>query len=103
MATEHEAVLPDRLTVHQNYPNPFTGSTTIRYELPEAMEVRLLVFDALGRQVAKLVDKWHGAGTFDVKWNAEGLGSGAYFYQLDTGGFVETRSMFLARATQSVR
>jgi len=54
------------------------------------MEVRLLVFDALGRQVAKLVDKWHGAGTFDVKWNAEGLGSGACFYQLDSDAFVDS-------------
>ncbi len=88
----------------QNYPNPFNPTTTIRYELPVPSEVKLEVFDVLGRKVATLVNARMAAGQHDATLNASGLSSGVYFYRLEVhpsgsqvGTFVETKKMMLVK------
>ncbi|MFQ3608888.1 MAG: FG-GAP-like repeat-containing protein [Chloroherpetonaceae bacterium] len=88
----------------QNYPNPFNPTTTIRYELPVPSEVKLEVFDVLGRKVATLVNARMAAGQYDATLNASGLSSGVYFYRLEVrpsgsqvGTFVETKKMMLVK------
>jgi len=80
-----------------SYPNPFNPATTIRFSLPEPAQVRLVVFDVLGRQVRVLLDGTREAGAHEVVFDADGLPSGTYLYRLETmrGSFV--RTMLLAR------
>jgi hypothetical protein len=84
---------PKEYTLGQNYPNPFNPSTTIRYQIPDRSFVTLKIYDLLGREVAALVNEEKPAGTYELTWNAEGLPSGVYFYQLRTGSFTGTGKM----------
>lgn len=81
----------------QNYPNPFNPATVIRYHLPVSSEVRLDVFDLLGRRVAVLVDGQKNAGTHRVSFDASSLSSGIYFYRLEAGDFTGIRKMILMK------
>jgi hypothetical protein len=81
----------------QNYPNPFNSSTTIRYELPRPSEVRLSVYDMLGREVSTIVNERRNAGVYEVKFEAAGLASGVYSYRLTAGGTVTTKRFFLLK------
>ena len=89
--------LPNQVVLHQNYPNPFNPSTLIRYQLPVSSVVSLKVFDMLGREVAVLVDGKVNAGSHEVTFNADGLSSGVYFYQLQTNEFVDTKQFTLIK------
>lgn len=89
--------LPASFVLEQNYPNPFNPETTISYGLPEAAQVRLDVFDVMGRRVAVLVDRQQPAGDYTARLDATNLASGVYFYRLQAGSFVQTRRMVLAR------
>lgn len=92
-----QADLPSSFQLHQNYPNPFNPQTTIRYALPQASRVRLVVYDVLGREVAPLVDGVQVAGTHEVLFEATDLPSGVYLLRLEADGFVEARTMLLAK------
>lgn len=92
---EHPA--PRAYALRQNYPNPFNPTTTIAYELPQASQVTVSVYDMLGRQVSVVVDGLMEAGFHEVRFDASGLSSGLYHYRLKAGSFVETRSMVLIR------
>jgi hypothetical protein len=89
--------IPSKFTVRQNYPNPFNPTTSIQYEVSNRQFVSLKVYDILGNEVATLVNSEKPAGVYEVEWNAIGLPSGAYFYQLQTEGYVETKKMILLR------
>ena len=89
--------LPARFELDQNYPNPFNPATTIQYALPEAQNVRLVVFDMLGREMARLVDGLQSAGTYTVSFDAAHLPSGLYLYRLEGNNTVETRKMLLLK------
>ena len=69
----------------------------ISYDLPERAHVSLTVFDAAGRQVIELVRAEMSAGRYSVSFDAAGLPSGAYFYRLESGQFVDTGGMLLLR------
>jgi hypothetical protein len=84
-------------SLQQNYPNPFNPSTTIRYELPRASHVTLTVYDALGREVATLVNTVEGPGYKSVQWNAGAVASGVYFYRLQAGTIVQTKKLMVVR------
>ncbi|RMH62204.1 MAG: T9SS C-terminal target domain-containing protein [Bacteroidetes bacterium] len=89
--------LPDRFALHANYPNPFNPRTTIRYDVREAVHVRLTVYDLMGRQVATLVDGPQAPGRRQVTFEAGRLASGVYFYRIEMGRFEAVRSMTLLR------
>jgi gluconolactonase len=92
---DHGYLLPGSFKLYANYPNPFNPETLISYQLAVNSMVTLSVYDPLGREVAMLVNEERPAGTYSVQWNASGFSSGAYFYQLRSGSFVETRKMIL--------
>jgi len=83
--------------LHQNYPNPFNPSTNITYVVSAEQNVRLEVFDMLGRVVATLVNGRRTPGVYSVPFPASDLGSGSYFYTLTAGSFRETKRMLLVR------
>ena len=89
--------VPDQYVLEAAYPNPFNPSTTIRFGLPESAQVRLVVFDVLGRQVRVLLDGTKEAGTHEVVFDADGLPSGTYLYRLETPHSSFVRTMLLAR------
>lgn len=80
-----------------NYPNPFNPSTTISYQLPEDGYVSLIVYDALGREVSRLVDDFLEAGEYRINFNAQGLNSGFYFYKIIFNNYTETKQMLLLK------
>jgi len=81
----------------QNFPNPFNPATVISYQLSVVTYVNLSVFDVLGRKVATLVDEKKAAGTYSVRWNAEAMPSGIYFYQLAARDYSQVRKMALVK------
>jgi len=91
--------LPLQFKLSQNYPNPFNPSTTIRYQLPEALDVHLAVYNSLGQSVDVLVSERQPAGDYRIKFDTTsyGLSSGVYIYHLRAGKFRQTRKMVLMR------
>jgi hypothetical protein len=86
---------PASSSLAQNYPNPFHSSTSIEYEIAEAGQVRLSVFDVLGREVVVLVDERQPAGVHRLRFDAAALPSGIYIYRLHLGGRTHTQRMTL--------
>jgi photosystem II stability/assembly factor-like uncharacterized protein len=84
-------------TLLQNYPNPFNPSTRISYSIPAHGKVLLKVYDALGREVSKLVDEEKAVGNYEIEFNADGLASGMYFYRLSAGDIVISKKMILLK------
>ena len=96
---------PDAFVLHQNYPNPFNPTTAVSFQLPVVSDVRLVVYDLLGREVAVLVNEMKAPGSYEVRFDATGLASGVYFYRLtarptdsgQAGTFVQTRKMVVVK------
>lgn len=90
--------LPDHYGLNQNYPNPFNPITTIQYQLPQPTQVTLTIFNALGQRITTLVDKKQDAGYYKIKWEADHLPNGIYFYELQAGkAFKQTKKMILIK------
>jgi len=94
--------IPDSYELGQNYPNPFNPSTTITYALPQQGHVSLIVYDALGREVTRLVDNVQPEGYHTVQWagvNSAGsqVSTGVYFYRLQAGDFSQIQKMVLVK------
>ncbi len=96
-ASEDEEELPDEVMLMGNYPNPFNPRTTIRYALPQAGTVRLVVYDMLGREVAVLADGPKPAGRHAARFDAGGLPSGTYVYRLQAQDRIIVRTMMLVK------
>ncbi len=90
-------VIPAAYALLASVPNPFNPTTNIRFDLPEAAAVRLVLYDTMGRAVARLIDGAMPAGEHRVTFDGSGLPSGRYFYRLDAGSFTATRSMTLTK------
>jgi len=94
---------PSRFALHQNYPNPFNASTTIAFDLPERSEVRLEIFDLLGRRVAELANQVLEPGRHQHTWVASSYATGVYIVRLEVSGgsgmimHSSARSMLLIR------
>lgn len=81
----------------QNYPNPFNSGTIIRYSINANSRVSLKIFDVLGREFKSLINSEQTSGEYSVQFDATGLPSGIYFYQLQINGQVITKKMILLR------
>ncbi len=95
---------PSQIKLEQNYPNPFNPSTVIQYTFEGTRgqglgvsDVRLSIYDVLGREVATLVNGKQAPGTYTVQWNAEGCANGVYFYRLTSGSHAEAKAMVFAK------
>lgn len=89
--------IPDEFSISQNYPNPFNPSTTINYQLPIAGNVKISIYDALGKNVGILVNKSQNAGNYNIEWNAANLPSGVYIYKIEAGSFTSSKKMMLIK------
>jgi len=89
--------IPEKYALSQNYPNPFNPVTTIEFELPEANNVSITVYDVLGNKVAEMVNSYYGAGKHSVKYNASAFNSGVYFYEMNAGSFKTIRKMIVLK------
>ena len=88
---------PEAFALHQNYPNPFNPSTTINFNLPQASEVRLTVFNMLGQKVASLVNTKLASGSHSVTWNAQNAASGIYIYKIEADNFQKSMKMIYTK------
>ncbi|MEO8512088.1 MAG: T9SS type A sorting domain-containing protein [Ignavibacteria bacterium] len=94
--------IPTKFELFQNYPNPFNPATKIKFNIPSvgqrhAFDSKLIVYDALGREIAVLVNEELKPGTYEIEWSAENFPSGVYFYSLITSNFTQTRKMVVLK------
>jgi hypothetical protein len=95
-----EKLLPLAFALRQNQPNPFSGHTTIRFELPVKAHVRLEIFDAQGRLIQRLANAQFPAGFHAVDWDkraerGQSVGAGVYLYRIQAGAFRDRKKMVL--------
>jgi hypothetical protein len=89
--------VPTEYALYQNYPNPFNPTTTIEFDIPEKTNVKLVIYDILGREVETLIDKELEPGKYKLNFTATNLPSGVYFYTLKTPKFTKTNKMLLIK------
>lgn len=89
--------LPTTFTLNQNYPNPFNPTTEISFNLPNAANIKLEIFNIMGQRITTLVDKNHEAGNYSVQWDASCVASGVYFYRLQAEDLIATKKMVLLK------
>jgi len=96
-AGEEPAGLPQGFRLEQNFPNPFNPSTEIRYAIPRETDVKLAVYDLIGREVSVLANGHRSPGSYTAHLDAAGLSTGVYICRLTAGTFSQTRIMLLIR------
>lgn len=94
---EEKGVIPNSFALKQNYPNPFNPVTIIEYELPIHTNVKIEVFDILGRRVKTIINERKQPGIYSVSFNAGNLSSGTYFYRIKAGDFMQIKSMMIIK------
>jgi len=92
-----EQTIPSDYALFQNYPNPFNPTTYIRFQLPKESNVKLTIYDAIGREIVTLVNNRLNAGTHTIEWNAKNMASGVYLYRIEADNFVKTNKMLLLK------
>ncbi|MBK7378524.1 MAG: T9SS type A sorting domain-containing protein [Ignavibacteriales bacterium] len=94
---EEEKIIPEQYFLYQNYPNPFNPTTSIKFDLPQAGNVELTVYDILGRKVKQLLNETKPAGTYEVTFNASKLASGVYIYSIKSNDFTASKKLMLLK------
>jgi len=94
--------MPMEYALHQNYPNPFNPITTIRYDLPEAGYVNVVIYDMMGHQIKQLISGSEVAGRKSVVWDSTNdygkpVSAGVYMYRIQTGEYIQTKKMVLLK------
>jgi hypothetical protein len=93
---------PNSFALTQNYPNPFNPTTSIRFDLPEATHVSLLIYNSMGQQIRTLLSENKDAGYYSVLWDAKNdkghqVGAGVYLYRVIAGNYIDTKKMILMK------
>ena len=88
--------IPLDFRLFQNFPNPFNSSTIIRFDINKQGNVKLSIYDILGREVYS-INEFRKAGSCEMIFNGENLASGLYYYRIELEGFVETKKMVLIK------
>lgn len=94
---EIHVILTEDFSLSQNYPNPFNPFTNINFTIGKPVNVTLKIFDILGNEITTLVNEERQAGDYKINFNAEGISSGIYYYQLKAGNFISAKKMILVR------
>lgn len=89
--------VPDHYFLNQNYPNPFNPETIIKFGIPTTENVKLVVYDILGREVKTLLNEVMIPGTYEVNFDASNLSSGIYFYRIETPNFTQMKQMVIMK------
>lgn len=88
--------IPGSFELYQNYPNPFNPETQIKFEIPKTSNIKIAVYDMLGREVFS-INEYKKAGSYEVKFDGSNLASGMYFYTFETNGYKDTKKMVLLK------
>ena len=91
------SVIPDNYSLYQNYPNPFNPFTNIKFDIVKSGNVKVIVYDALGKSVNTLLDNSLQPGSYEVSFNAAGMASGIYYYRIITNDFNNVKKMLLIK------
>ncbi|MFK7848325.1 MAG: T9SS type A sorting domain-containing protein [Rhodothermales bacterium] len=97
VSTEESSLLPNELTLEQNFPNPFASETEIAFRTSKTAQVKLAIYDVLGREVDVLIDGVRAAGQHKAIWKPAGLPNGLYFYRIVQGDQAYTKQMTVIR------
>ncbi len=97
-----ESGLPETFVLHPNFPNPFNPETTIRFDVPNHSKVSLVIYDILGKEIAKLADEKFNAGYYQLRWSGRDnrgqiVPAGVYFYRIKAEQFSQTNKMILLK------
>ena len=92
-----DPIIPRKYMLGQNYPNPFNPKSKIKFHIAKLGEVKLVIFDVLGREITTLVNERLSPGIYEAVWNGSNFASGLYFYKLITDEFVQTKKMVLLK------
>jgi len=100
--TDDEESIPTKISLHQNFPNPFNPNTSISYDIDKESAVKLTVYDLLGSEVVQLVNNVEQPGAKVVRWDGrnqrgELVNGGVYLYKLEIGNYIETKKMVLLK------
>lgn len=90
-------IIPENISLSQNYPNPFNPTTQINFSLSLGAQTKLIIYDALGREVKTLINGYKPPGNYKLNFDASGLSSGVYFYRLSINDHFLTRKMILLK------
>lgn len=94
---ELSAVQPKKFILFQNFPNPFNQFTNIQFILSKPNFVTLIIYNVAGQEIKTLINRYIEAGKHNIKWSAESLSSGLYFYKLKVGNFSETKKLIVQK------
>lgn len=100
--TPTNKTIPETFRLNQNYPNPFNPATTIRFDIPKAADVKIIVYDILGNEIRTIVDRKLAPGRYSETWNGrdnndQPVTSGVYFVRMQAGDFVTARKIALVK------
>ncbi len=94
---ETEPEIPTHFALYQNYPNPFNPETTIRFAIPQAVDVSLVIYDITGKEIIRPVSERLSPGYYHITFDGRNYSSGIYFYRLTAGSFVQTKKLILVK------
>jgi hypothetical protein len=89
--------IPYQYNLSQNYPNPFNPKTSINFEIPQKENVKIIVYDILGREISTIINEVINAGRYKIEWNAEQYSSGVYFCKMSTANYEKTIKIVLLK------
>ena len=90
--------IAERYELYQNYPNPFNNQTKIRFEIPKYSEIRIVVYDILGKQKDIILDGIYQPGKYEINYSSKDLSSGIYFYRMEINGEIKkTKKLMLKK------
>ena len=95
--SEESNQIPYKFSLDQNYPNPFNSSTTIKFSIATTANVKLKIYDMLGREAVTLIDRQYKPGNYEIKWNSAEYASGIYFYEITAGEYSKVRKSLLLK------
>jgi len=88
---------PEKYFMYQNYPNPFNPLTNIKFDIPKSSHLKIIIYNALGKEVSTLVNEKLNAGSYEAEWSASGYPNGVYFYKLIADDFIDVKKMLLIK------
>ncbi|MGE5353298.1 MAG: Ig-like domain repeat protein [Acidobacteriota bacterium] len=107
VGVEEEEIVPKEFTLYQNYPNPFNPSTNIQFDLPEESRVSIVIYNILGREVARVVDKDFPAGRHQAVWNSQNgsgtFASGIYILRISAKSLSSEKSLISTKKMMLVK
>ncbi|MEO6694053.1 MAG: T9SS type A sorting domain-containing protein [Ignavibacteria bacterium] len=95
--SNYNSLIPEKFALYQNFPNPFNPTTNIRFDIAKSTFTSIAVYDALGKEVDRLVNQNLTPGGYEYSFNASNYPSGIYYYQINTNAFTEIKKMILLK------